>query len=107
MKQNKIFWILMLISMMLFNSMFVVSCKKETKPPTTIDSSTTAPEDTEDPSTPSQNDPSNEVGDEQETDSFVLDLSHGKMLRHESIHSYPATMGLPDTIAYGKKKKYL
>ncbi len=95
MKQYKIYWILMLISIMVFQSMLVVSCKKETKPPTTIDSSSTAPEDTEDPSPPSQNDPSSEVGDEQETDSFVLDLSHGKMLRHESIHSYPATMGPP------------
>ncbi len=108
MKQNKILWILLLISILLFHCTFVVSCNKETKPPTTIDSSPPAtedPKDSENSIPPSQNDSSNDVGEEQETDSRLLNPIHGKMLHHETIHSYPATMGPPGYNSVWKEKE--
>jgi outer membrane protein assembly factor BamB len=94
MKHNKNFLIFLLIAMMFIYTVIFISCKRETNTTSPIDTSTN---ETNDPSDHPQSNQtsSSEVGEEQETDSLLLDPSLGKMLHRESLHSYPATMGPP------------
>ncbi len=71
------------------------SCRKVSNPPIPIDTNTNETNNSNENPTPSPTDPSPEVGDEQETESLLLDPSLGQKLIRESLHYYPATMGPP------------